>query len=65
MAKGYQSFLQKSTRTVYCSNVKFANHDESKAWVTKALAHFTIPAADTKDYNFPLDSQPAKAVCWP
>lgn len=65
MAKGYQSFLQKSTRVTYCSRDKFANHDEAAAWVKLALAHFTIQASDTKDYNYPLSSQPARATIWP
>ncbi|SDS74083.1 hypothetical protein SAMN05216598_2601 [Pseudomonas asplenii] len=64
MAKGYQSFLQKSTRTTYCSSEKFANHELAATWVAAALRHFKIQAGDTKDYKYPLDSQPARATIW-
>lgn len=64
MAKGYQSFKQKSTRTVYCSANKLANHDEAATWVGECLAAFSIEASDTKDYRFPLDNQPAGATIW-
>lgn len=65
MPKGYQSFLQKSTRTTYCSKEKYANHDLCAVWVANALKHFKIEASDTKDYKYPLDSQPARARIWP
>lgn len=65
MAKGYQSFLRTSTRVTYCSKDKYANHDKAAEWVALALAHFEIRASDTKDYKYPLDSQPARATIWP
>lgn len=65
MAKGYQSFLQKSTRVTYCSKEKYASHALSAVWVADALKHFDIQASDTKDYKYPLDSQPARATIWP
>ncbi|NVZ60708.1 hypothetical protein HX867_01295 [Pseudomonas gingeri] len=65
MPKGYQSFLQKSTRITFCSKEKLANHDLSAAWVASALSHFKIEASDTKDYKYPLDRQPARARIWP
>lgn len=65
MAKGYQSFLQSSTRITYCSKNKLANHDEAKTWVADALKHFDIKASDTKNYQYPLDSQPARATIYP
>jgi hypothetical protein len=65
MAKGYQSFKQKSTRTTYCSKDKYASHAESAVWVADALKHFGIQASDTMDYQFPLANQPANATIWP
>ena len=62
MAKGYQSFKSKSTRDVYCSSTKLSNHAEAATWVARCLAHFGIQASDTKDYKFPLDSQPKGAT---
>ncbi len=64
MAKGYQSFKQISTRIVYCSANKYANHATSKVWVANCLAHFNIQANDTKDYKYPLDNQPEGATIW-
>jgi hypothetical protein len=65
MAKGYQSFKQKSTRTTYCSKDKYASHAEASVWVADALKHFAIQASDTMDYQYPLNSQPARATIWP
>ena len=62
--KGYQSFKRTSTREVYCSKDKYSSHADAKAWVTKALKHFNIRADDTKDYEYPLDSQPPRATIW-
>lgn len=64
MAKGYQSFKQKSTRQVYCSSTKYANHNEASKWIAACLQNFGIQASDTKDYNYPLNSQPAGATIW-
>ena len=65
MPSGYQSFKQKSTRDVYCSSTKFKNHAEAAIWVADCLKHFEIQASDTKDYNYPLSSQPANAIIYP
>lgn len=65
MANGYQSFKQISTRDVYCSKNKFKSHDDAKKWVTACLNHYSIQANDTKDYNYPENSQPAGAIIYP
>lgn len=65
MAKGYQSFTQKSTRTVYCSKEKYSSHAKAAVWVAAALAHFGIQASDTKNYKYPLDNQPPNATIYP
>ncbi len=65
MPRGYQSFLQKSTRTTYCSREEYTSHALGRAWAADALRHFGIQASDTKDYKYPLDRQPARAVIWP
>lgn len=68
MGAGYQSFLQKSTRTTYCSASKYKSHADAADWVARCLAaNGNIPASDTKDYKYPRDSQPtgANVVIWP
>jgi hypothetical protein len=65
MPSGYQSFKQKTSRNVFCSSNKLKSHAEASLWVGQCLAHFGISASDTKDYNYPLDSQPEGATIWP